>query len=103
MGHLLFNIFLNDIISFLKDAKLGNYADDSSLYAYNKNLEAVICNLSQEFSILSNRYYGNYMVLNPGKCHFLLFGVKENEQFDLICNGITLKHSSHEKLFKSNH
>ena len=33
------------------------------------------------------------MVLNPGKCHF-----KENEQFDLICNDITLKHSSHEKI-----
>ena len=28
----------------------------------------------------------------------MLFGVKENEQFDLICNDITLKHSSHEKL-----
>ena len=38
------------------------------------------------------------MVLNPGKCHFMLFGVKENEQFDLICNNITLKHSSHEKV-----
>ena len=38
------------------------------------------------------------MVLNPGMCHFMMFGVKENEQFDLICNGITLKHSSHEKI-----
>ena len=34
---LLFNIFLNDIFFFLKDASLGNYADDSTLYAYNKN------------------------------------------------------------------
>ena len=38
------------------------------------------------------------MGLNPGKCHFMLFGVKENEQFDLICNDTTLKHSSHEKI-----
>ena len=38
------------------------------------------------------------MVLNPGKCHFMLFGVKENEQFDLLCNDITLKYSSHEKI-----
>ena len=29
----------------------------------------------------------------------MLFAVKENEQFDLICNGITLKHSSHENIF----
>ena len=38
------------------------------------------------------------MVLNPAKCHFMLFGVKENEQFDLICNDITLKHSTYEKI-----
>ena len=62
---------------FLKDANLGNYADDSTLYAYNKNLETVICNIRQEFSILSNWFYDNYMVLNPGKCHFMLFGVKK--------------------------
>ena len=84
------------MIFFLKDANLGNYADNSTLYTYNKNLETVIFNLRQEFSILSNWFYDNYMVLNPGKCHFMLFGVKENKQFDLICNDITLKHSSHE-------
>ena len=38
------------------------------------------------------------MVQNPGKCHFMLFGVKANEQFDLLCDDITLKHSSHQKI-----
>ena len=98
LGPILFNIFLNDFFFFLNDANLCNYADDSTLYTYNKKLETVICNLRQEFSMLSNWFYGSYMVLNPGKCHFMLFGVKENEQFDLICNDITLKHSSHEKI-----
>ena len=68
------------------------------LFAYNKNLETVICKPRQEFSILSNWIYDNYIVLNPETCHFMLFGVKENEQFDLIYNGITLKHISHEKM-----
>ena len=86
LGPLLFNIFLNGIFLFIKDANFGNYSDDSTLYAYNKNLETVVCNLRQEFSILSNWFYDNYMVLNPGKCHFMLFGIKENEQFDLLCN-----------------
>ena len=96
--NILLNIFLNNIFFFLKDANLGNYADDSTLYACNKNLETVICNLRQEFFILSNWFYDNYLVLNPGKCHFMLFGIKENEQFDLICNDITLKHRSQEKI-----
>ena len=39
LGPLLFNIFLNDIFFFLKDANLSNYAGNSTLYAYNKNLE----------------------------------------------------------------
>ena len=98
LGPLLFNIFLNDIFFFLKNANLGNYAYDSTLYAYSKNLETVICNLRQEFSILSYWFYDSYMVLNPGKCHFMLLGIKENEQFDPICNDITLKHSSHENI-----
>ena len=51
LGPLFFNIFLN-IFFFLNEANLGNYADDSTLYAYNKNLETVICNLRQEFSYL---------------------------------------------------
>ena len=33
LGPLLFNILLNDVFFFLKDANLGNYADDSTLYA----------------------------------------------------------------------
>ena len=37
------------------------------------------------------------MGLNPGKCHFMLFGIKENEQFDQICSDVSLKHSSNEK------
>ena len=77
---------------------LGNYADDSTLYAYSKNLGTVIFSLRQEFSILSNWFNDTYMVLNPGKCHFVLFGVKENEHFDLMFNDITLKQSSQEKI-----
>ena len=97
MGPLLFNIFLNDIFFFLKDNRPGNYADDRTLHVYDKNLETVICNLRQKFSILSNWFDDIDIVLNPGKCHFMLFGVKENKQFDLMCNEITTKHSSHEK------
>ena len=37
----------------MKNTNFFNYANDSTLYTYNKNLEAVICNLRQEFSILA--------------------------------------------------
>ena len=102
LGPLLLNIFSSDVSFFLKDAYLGNYAYDSTLCPYNeKRLKTVIFNLRQAFSILSNWFYDNCMVLNPGRCDFMLCGVKENEQFDLICNGITLKHSSYDKILSA--
>ena len=82
----LFNILLNDIFFFLKNANLGNNADESTLYACNKTLETIIYNLRQEFSILSYWLYGNYMVLNPGKCHFVIFDIKENEKRICYCH-----------------
>ena len=39
LGPLTFNIFLNDIFFFLKDANFGNYADDSTLYAFQRRDE----------------------------------------------------------------
>ena len=76
LGPSLFDIFLNDTFFFLKDVSLGNYADDSTLQAYNKDLETVICNLRQEFVILSIWFCDNDMVLNPGRYYFMLSGVK---------------------------
>ena len=93
-----FNIFLNDTFFFLKGASLGNYTDNSTLHAYNKNLETVVCNLRQAFSILPNWFNDKFMVLSPGKCHCMLFGTKENELLDMMCNDITIKHSSHERI-----
>ena len=94
---------LNYLLSYLSNryqcCKINNTLADwrkiMYLYPYNKNLENVICK-TRAFNNV-NWFYDNYMVLNPGKCHFTLFGVKENGQLDLMCNVITLKHSSHEK------
>ena len=97
-GSFIVQHILNEIFFFLKDPSLGDYADDSTLYACNKNLETIISKLKQDFSISSNWSYDKYMVLNPGRRHFMLSSVEENEQFDLICGDITLKHSSHEKI-----
>ena len=38
LGPLLFNIFLNYIFFFSTKGELSNYADDSTLYVYDRDL-----------------------------------------------------------------
>ena len=74
MSLLLFNIFLNDIFLFITNSNSCNYADDNTLYAISKNLHAVKSNIKENVVIMQKWFYENLMVLNPGKCHYILIG-----------------------------
>ena len=74
LGPLLFNIFINDIFLFVSNSSLSNYADDNTLYNVGFNTDTVIHTLSLDFQILKEWFFDNYMVLIPGKCHFMCIG-----------------------------
>ena len=42
LGPLLLNIYLNDLFMFVKDAEICNYADDTTIYACDINVESVV-------------------------------------------------------------
>ena len=72
LGHLLFNIFLNDLVLFISHSSLSNYADGNTLYTFEDNLKKIKDNLRNSFDT----------VLNAGKCHFMCLGNNtENETF----------------------
>ena len=48
LGPLLFNIYLNDLFMFVKDAQICNYADDTTIYACDSNIEGVIATLESD-------------------------------------------------------
>ena len=52
--------------------------------------------LNRDFTNLSISLYKNFMVLSIDKCSFMLFGVKDELQTDLVSNSVTIK-SSKEK------
>ena len=98
LGPLLFNIFLNDIFLSLQKCDLANYADDSTLYTSGKSVSNIMNSVSHDFTILSKWFYNNFTVLNPDKCSFMLLGVDDELQTNLVCGYETLKNRKQEKL-----
>ena len=98
LGPLLFNIFINDIFLFLQKFDLANYANDSTLSTSDKHFSTIIVPLRHEVTILSKRFCNNSMVLNLEKCSFMLLGVDDSWQTNLVCGHEILKNTKQEKV-----
>ena len=72
-GPLLFNLFTNDLVLFLSETFVSNYADDSNLYSIGKELNIIKEKLRKDFKVVTDWFFENYMSLNPTKCHYMCF------------------------------
>ena len=76
LGPLLFNIYINDLFYILSDTESCNYADDTCLYACNKDLNKLLIRLTHDSSLAIDWLEYNHMKLNSDKCHLLFAGHK---------------------------
>ena len=79
LGPLLFNVYINDLFLLMNRAEICNYADDTTLYICDSEINNVIDGLEQDATHLSTWYPENYMKLNADKCHFMIFGEKKDK------------------------
>ena len=82
---------------FVKDAQICNYADDTTIYAFDTNIESVIKTLESDAFKIAEWFPNNCMRLNGDKCHLMAFGDKSNG-VTLNIGNITIKESTEEKL-----
>ena len=97
LGPLLFNIFINDIFLFVESSNICNYADDNTLFAFGKTFDEVTRKLQNDFLILDEWFFNNFLVLNSVRCHFMTLGTPNNLP-NFKCKNITTKNSASEKL-----
>ena len=76
LGLLLFNIYLNDLFFLVNYTEACNFADDTTFFAYNKDLGSLINRLEQDSFLAIEWFQNNYMKLNEDKCHLLVGGHK---------------------------
>ena len=97
LGPLLFNIYLNGLFMFVKDAQICNYADDTTIYACDNNVESIIETLEGDALKIAEWFPNNCMKLNEDKCHLMVFGDKSND-ISLNIGSVRIKESTEEKL-----
>ena len=69
------------------------------MYSLNKNSNIVITRLRHDFAITSKWLYKNYMILNPGKCHFLNLGFNKSLP-DFFFENTIVKNVTKEKILE---
>ena len=96
LGPLLFKIFINDTFLFVESSNICNYADDNTLFAFGKTFDKVTRKIQNDFLILDEWFFNNFLILNSHKCHFMTL-VTPNTLPNFKCKNITLKNSVSEK------
>ena len=80
LGPILFNIYLNDLSYFLH-YDICNFAEDTTPYACDKNLNFVMQQLQQQSNIALKWFEDNNMKMNSGKCHLFVSGNKHENMW----------------------
>ena len=81
LGPLFFNIYINDLLLSIQETSICNYADDTTIFTTDKNLDNVIMRLENDSTVLFQWFQDNFMKLNTEKCHFMVLGKSASQTF----------------------
>ena len=95
LGPFLFSIFLADLFFIIKDIDIASYADDTTPFIVENNIENVIASLEQVSEDLFNWFKNNRLKSNADKCHVL---VSTNKSIGVNIGNYTIDNSECEKL-----
>ena len=87
MGHLLLNIFINDLNFFVPHMSLRLYADDTTGYYSDTSPTVLQVVVNSELNLLSSWFDQNHLLVNNDKTQALPLGPC-SYKYDIVLNGI---------------
>ena len=67
LSPVLFNIFLNDLLTTLENSNIYNVADDNTISSVSKEKETLLTTLEKDSEIAVDWFRRNNMIVNPEK------------------------------------
>ena len=80
LGSILFNIFLNDILSTLKLSALFNFADDNTISTSPDNIDHLLLTLKHESELAVKWFTKNQIIVNPDKFQAIILQNSRNSK-----------------------
>ena len=81
LGPILFNVFINDLILFIENAKIYNYADDNAIQHEASSLDDLIRVLENESNTAVDWLSLNETIVNPKKFQLLISAKSNTKRF----------------------
>ena len=80
LGQILFNIFLNDLLSTLKLSNLFNFVDDNTISTTADNIDHVLLTLKHESELVVKLLRENQMIINSDKFQAMILQNSRNSK-----------------------
>ena len=98
LGPLLFLIFWNDLRLNLEYLSCIQFADDTTLYYTDRNLDLLKCCVENDLKVIMDWFKVNSLTLNVQKTNYLLFASNHKKRtVHLTIDNFTIKPSSYTK------
>ena len=102
LGPILFNLFINDLMFFVPETEVCNFANDTTIYSCSPYFEEATLKLSNDTHLILNWFRINSMVANPGKFQLMFLGSNiDNSKITFMIENKRVKSRSEVKLLGS--
>ena len=83
----MFNIFINDMLSFVSKSDICNFADDNTLCSCGKMLGDILHNLKFDLRHILKWFKVNLLKPNLRKFQFMIMGTNADTKANLFLDG----------------
>ena len=99
LGPILFNIFINDLLYWISNSALLNFADDNTISVTDNTIEELISTLEKESQAATDWFVSNEMIVNPDKFQAIVV-IRNNKMKDTYSLNINQEVSNSENCVK---